>query len=487
MICPQCQTENRSNAKFCDECGCLLVSSSAQTTVIPGSVDPRAALKSIPVVEEADEGFDFSEPSYAESSTNTSGGVQNRESLEHVARDMFPGKFDSGKVSPFGSPDKSADLTGLEKLVDSSYVPPAFSGRAGDTMEMPPVKAEHSQARQYRAELTPKEQKRLDREAAKAEGAHSPKIYLFIFLFVALVAAGIAAGTYYLEIWGGKSIPDVVGQSEENARYTLESRGFTVRAELVKSDDVDGIVLLTDPASGSRAQAGSEVVMHISTSRIVPKVVGLLQEEAEVLLRAEGFNAFTFVPVKSNDNEGLVLSIDVEQGERALSNTPMTIEVAVPYTVPAVESLTQSEAIALLEAEGYKVVIRPHYSEEMKEGIAVSTEPQVGMELKSGETVTLYVSKSRARELIDLTWSYLSSASDFSINGLSYQVSSIDSIEYTGENTVTYTITARYYETHYWFGFEAETRYGDFETLTGTITWSDSNEISGANPTIKRL
>ena len=480
MICPQCQTENRANAKFCNECGFSFVPQAldAAEGAPWDKPDPRAALKDIPLVDQPDEGFDFTEPADF--------APADRDSVEDVARDMFPGRFNTDRVKPVSAnADATADLTGLEKLVDSSYVPPAYSGRAGDTMEMPALGTQGA-SRDFRAQLSPKEQKKLQREKRRESGGW-PKAVLVALLLLALAAGGAAFATYYLEMWGGKSVPDVLGQSQENASYALESEGFTVRPELVKSDDIAGIVLLTDPAAGVRVEEGSEVIIHVSESRIVPEVLGKTQEEAEILLNAEGFVAYSFVPEKSNDSEGYVLSVSVEQNTRALSTTPIEMGVSVPFTVPEVAELAQDEAQALLEAEGYQVTVRPYYTEEADEGIAVSTEPAAGTAHKSGETVTLYVTKSRASEIIDLAWSYLTSAGSFSIDGMSYEVSSVDAVEYLGDNTAAYTLTARYFETHYWFGFEAETRYGDYETLEGTITWSDSNEISGASPTIKRL
>lgn len=504
MKCPACQTENRENAKFCNECGHSFAVRAVQPQfdAEPGSepADPRAALRSIPPVTVEDEGFDFSEACPAPESAGAGADALCEadpaeaqdaalDSVKDVAQDMFPGRFDTGKTAVVGAvdgADKTADLTGLEKLVDSSYVPPAYSGRAGDTMEMPAVGTAAQASRQFRAQMDPKELKKLEKARRKEERGRSRTPLVILVVLIVAVAAAVA-GTYFLEMWGGKSVPNVVGQSQTNATYTLESKGFKVRAELVKSDDVDGIVLLTDPAAGSRAEEGAEVVIHVSTSRIVPSVLGKTQDEAKQLLDAEGFDNYAFAPVKSNEAEGTVLSVSVEAGQRALSTTPIEIEVAVAFTVPEVKDLPEADAVSLLEAEGYQVKVLPHYTEEAQAGIATSTDPAAGEKLKSGETVTLYVTKSRGDELVNLTWSYLSSASSFSLDGLSYEVSSVDSVSYAGDNTVEYALTARYFETHYWFGFEAETRYGDYETITGTITWNDSNEIAAADPTIKKL
>ena len=74
----------------------------------------------------------------------------------------------------------------------------------------------------------------------------------------------------------------------------------------------------------------------------------------------------------------------------------------------------------------------------------------------------------------------------FSINGIDYEVSKIDSVEYLEDSTCKYTLTARKYETHSWFGQEPETRYGNNETINGTITFDSSNKVSSSNPSIKQ-
>ena len=73
-------------------------------------------------------------------------------------------------------------------------------------------------------------------------------------VLVLALAAG-AAVTYQMEIWGGHTVPNVVGKSEADATYELERKGFAVRWTQVKSDDVEGKVLLTRPV-GRLAQGG---------------------------------------------------------------------------------------------------------------------------------------------------------------------------------------------------------------------------------------
>lgn len=475
MRCPQCNTENVENAKFCNECG--------------QSLAPEA------------------------------------DSLLDVAREMFPEKKPSleevvPKVTADEKPlsaQETADLTGLEMLVDSSYVPPAQDARTGSTMEMPRIEVEGApSSTSFIASQDPreakrqqKEQKKLEKRQAREEkkrlkeagvkkdpadmteeelAARRRKIGVVAACAALVVACAVAAATTYaMEFWGGKMVPDVVGQSEMNAIYVLEQKGFATESMKVKSDEVQGIVLLTDPASGRRASEGSTVVMHISVARVVPEVVGLTEDEARALMGAEGFTNVEYKLVKSNEEEGRVLSVSPEPGTEGKSSAAIVVEVAQAYTVPSVEGLTRDEAVAALEAEGYSVNIAWRYDEELEEGMAYATDPAADTKLNSGSEVTLYVTKKRSSVLIDETYAYLNSSDTFSIDGVSYEVSSIDSVKYLGDDRVSYTLTARPYETYYWFGSIPDTRYGESQKVSGEIQWNSSNTIESTAPTIKKL
>lgn len=88
---------------------------------------------------------------------------------------------------------------------------------------------------------------------------------------------------------------------------------------------------------------------------------------------------------------------------------------------------------------------------------------------------------------MSLTRAWLKDSSKVRIGGQDYEISEVNDVSYSGGNSCSYTITARKFETHSWFGFESETRYGNYETVKGTISWNDSNEMSGSDPKIERI
>lgn len=303
---------------------------------------------------------------------------------------------------------------------------------------------------------------------------------------LAIILAAVAGGTYMAELWGGKTIPEVVGLSQPEATDALAAKGFAAQAVEVKSDDPQGTVLSSDPEQGHRAEEGSTVTLSVAVPRIVPAIVGATSDDAAQALEAEGFTAVTYTEEKSNEAAGTVLAVSPEAGTGAKSGDAITVTVAVPYTVPDVEGMSEADAKAALEAEGYEVSTEWYTTEDIEEGTAVSTDPAAGSELNSGSEVTLYVAHSRGTELVDLTREILPGANLTNDEG-SFKVENIKSCTYRGDGEVLYTVEARQYEVVTMpFGLGQETVFAKkLTTIEGGIVWNDDNEVSYASPSIR--
>ena len=126
----------------------------------------------------------------------------------------------------------------------------------------------------------------------------------------------------------------------------------------MKSDDPQGTVLSSDPEQGHRAEEGSTVTLSVAVPRIVPAIVGATSDEAAQALEAEGFTAVTYTEEKSNEAVGTVLAVSPEAGTEAKSGDAITVTVAVPYTVPDVEGMSEADAKAALRGRGLRGVHR---------------------------------------------------------------------------------------------------------------------------------
>jgi serine/threonine-protein kinase len=108
-------------------------------------------------------------------------------------------------------------------------------------------------------------------------------------------------------------IPDVRGQSENDARNTLSGAGFTgnIQARQEASNDVEeGRVIGTDPGAGQQAPANAAITLIVSSGQGqvgVPDVVGRTEDNARALL--QGFDVQTTDEDTSDPNQdGRVLS-----------------------------------------------------------------------------------------------------------------------------------------------------------------------------------
>lgn len=537
MICPHCQSENRDGAKFCNECGFpltgLIAVSEAASNVHEATLKAAdqevdssayddaeehvdAALdESLPTIDVrglnvdengnpySDDG-DIAKPSfddapyvdeddasdeydgYVEESPTVGLDVSNadefdfdpipldEEESEVYDRDLderegYEGDASATSVIPtvppvVSSSDKTQALTPVSSNNDL--------WRGGGTMEMPRVEEDRSGFGGYRA---PEGSPQDGPSGRKGKG----KIIAIVVLVVVLAAAAAAFATYQMELWGGKVVPDVLGMTEADATSTLEEAGFTVRSMDASSDEPEGLVLLTDPANGNRAEKGSEVIIHVSVARVVPSVVGLPQQEALDALADAGYTRVSVVTEKSNETEESVIAVDPVEGTKATATAQVTLTVAEPYYVPDVSGQEASAAQAALEAEGYVVTVSRMYTEEYPENTAISTDPVAGTKLNTGESVTLFVAMSRASELVSVTYNtMLWAGADVTVNGVSYTVDSVDAVTYQGNDTVAYTFTGTPYT--YFLGVRIEL---DPTSVSGTLTFNDDNTLAASSPT----
>lgn len=452
MICSKCGHDNKEGAKFCNECGTslsapdisgeiVLENDTSSSEVASEDIHKTAALDLPPFTDEdfsdEEEEEEFDVPAIATDDPTT------------------PAIVDEFVVD--------ADTSGFDEyLLDSSYVPPQKSWKSGDTMEMPRVEDEPSaQKVEYRAP---------EKEKQSGKGKKIALVSIILLVLAALVAGAV---TYQLELWGGKSLPNVEELNVVEATQVLSDSGFAVKVMEVKSDDVEGKVLLMDPGPGRRLSEGSEVVLQVAVSRVIPEVTGQDVTQALEALETEGFENIEQVKQRSDEAENVVLAITPEVGEKAEARTKITLTIAEPYRVPDVTGLDIEAAYAALEAEGFAVAEYYVYS-EATEYTVVESDPAVGSAIASGSTVTIHIAKSRSSELISATNNYLGLGL-IELDGTTYDIQSIDSVKYIDYSTTRATLTVVGMTTLP----DGEQVYGSPKQRTVSFTWNDDGSLAG--------
>jgi len=215
-------------------------------------------------------------------------------------------------------------------------------------------------------------------------------------------------------------VPDVVGLSAPKAFARLQAAGLKGKTNPVSSKQPRGTVLSQSPAAESRAKKGSFVLLTISrgpAAVTVPRVIGLSEAQATAKLSPLGFRArITRIP--STKTEGLVISQVPAPGTRAKTGSVVGLNVSdgPPTTtgstttattsstttattppnpsgakVPKVTGMGQAQAIARLQAAGFRVDSYPLASSRPR-GLVVSQRPTAGARVPAKSLIRVNVS-----------------------------------------------------------------------------------------------
>ena len=196
-----------------------------------------------------------------------------------------------------------------------------------------------------------------------------------------------------------KTVPDVVGRTEQEARTAITGAGLTVGAVTNDySPTVEsGKVISSDPAAGQSVNHSSAVALVVSKGRrpaTVPDVRGMTVADATATLRKAGLVVGTTTEDYSDSVEsGKIISSNPAAGASgSFYGDSVSIVVSKGsemVTVPDVSSMKQDEAVAALEAAGLVVKIEHVFGIPFISSL--STDPAAGTSVRRGSTVTLRV------------------------------------------------------------------------------------------------
>lgn len=192
------------------------------------------------------------------------------------------------------------------------------------------------------------------------------------------------------------SVPDLKGQTKEEALRTLSSFGLNGQeGDSVYSDNVkEGCVAEQEQPAGSSLNKGDTVVFHLSKgaeSVSVPNVVGATVSNAENSLSNAGFKVNTSYRYSNDTPEGRVISQDPTG--TATKGSTVTIYISngpEEGDVPNVVEETESDATATLKNAGFKVSVKKMASSTVAKGHVISQD--VLGKANKGTTVTIVVS-----------------------------------------------------------------------------------------------
>lgn len=110
-----------------------------------------------------------------------------------------------------------------------------------------------------------------------------------------------------------RSVPDVRGLDEDRARLVLETSGFLVRSESAESEEPRGRIIDVSPTPGEQVVLPGQVRLTVSLGPPVitmPLVLGLLEEEATMLLDSLGLLVEVEEAFRFGRDQGIVFEQD---------------------------------------------------------------------------------------------------------------------------------------------------------------------------------
>jgi beta-lactam-binding protein with PASTA domain len=205
---------------------------------------------------------------------------------------------------------------------------------------------------------------------------------------------------------GQAAVPDVTGQSREEAEAALRDAGFEVRARPRYSDSVpEDEVIGTNPRAREQVTRGSRVTMIVSRGTqpvTVPDVTGLERDAAVEAIEEAGLSAAVSERETRDEEPEQVLEQNPAPGTERTPGARVAIVVAVEppeVEVPDVVDLRIEEAIDELEELELEVRRRrADVSTPEEDGVVIDQDPAAGEEVPPGSGVVLTVGRFRPED-----------------------------------------------------------------------------------------
>ena len=220
-------------------------------------------------------------------------------------------------------------------------------------------------------------------------------------LLAAMLAAG--GGWWWTQEGPGSKVlvPDVAGQSQQDAEATLAQDDLSLTEQLAFDEEVPkGQAITSNPPTGTELSKGSEVTIIISKGPEryeVPDLDGKTTAEATSALKAEHLVVGTTTEAYDDEvPKGEVISTTPTTGTELKRDATVSLVISKgpePITVPSVTGKTADTATSTIEDAGLKVTkAEEAYSTSVPKGSVISQTPSTGT-LLPGETVTITLSK----------------------------------------------------------------------------------------------
>ena len=231
-----------------------------------------------------------------------------------------------------------------------------------------------------------------------------------VILALLVLAAGVSAYLFTDVGRGAKvEVPAVAGQTQSAATDELTRAGFEVEPEFQNDPVVPkDQVIRTNPAEGTDATKGSQIILFISTGPepgVVPNLVGETYADAALKL-----SNFRFVPKRDDvfSDKPADEVVDQNPNPGATINEGDTVTLSVskgpePVEVPPLSLENQAEATRLLEEAGLELgAVTTRETSRREPGLVLAQDPAAGSTVDKGTSVNIVVSTAPVPKTIGM-------------------------------------------------------------------------------------
>jgi len=198
---------------------------------------------------------------------------------------------------------------------------------------------------------------------------------------------------------GTVKIPDVINETQTDAKSKLEDAGLQVKIVTEPNDRVaENLVVSTDPPPDTEVNKGSTVTLHVSNGvpkAKVPDVAGLDPVDAGVQLGGAGFRVQQLSEPSATVAKGKVTRTDPPGGTEAPEHSTVRMYVSSgpeQVTVPDVVGKSENDARNALQAAGFAVQSsQVSCSRIDNDGKVIAQNPTGGSSAPKGATVDITV------------------------------------------------------------------------------------------------
>ncbi|MHC5269357.1 Stk1 family PASTA domain-containing Ser/Thr kinase [Enterococcus sp. LJL98] len=277
-----------------------------------------------------------------------------------------------------------------------------------ETMVVTPITPDSPMPEAFKEMPTPQEEAP---ETPVEPPKKKKKWWLWLLLLVGM--AFLVGGFFYMNSGKSITVPDVVDQTEAQARERLEEAGLRVADDVkeMPSDVIEaGRVIKTNPATAAKVKKNREVILYLSTGENQIKMVdysGMRLVDAKRELRNLDFQEKNITSKEEYDDkiaEGEIITHTPEPGEK-VNPKETKVELIVskgpkPIVMISLLGNSKSDAEANLASVGLgeNTVDYQEAFSSQPEGTVVGQDPEVGEEVFPEKTrITLTISKGEEK------------------------------------------------------------------------------------------